>query len=138
MSFLPVYVDSSALLKLVVPERETDALIAALAGYPDRVTSRLSAVECRRAVRRSGGKANVLARLDHVLSACTLLHLDETVMRLAETIGPPELRSLDAIHLASALSLGDYPAAFVAYDARLLRAAKTLKLNVLAPGAFSM
>ena len=134
MSFLPVYIDSSALLKLAVPERESEALRTALARWPDWVTSRLSAIECLRAVRRAGGNASLLARVDHVLSACTLLNLDETVVRLAEKVGPAELRSPDAIHLASAVSLGDYPAAFVAYDARLIAAARALKLNVMSPG----
>lgn len=134
MSFRPVYLDSSALLKLVLPERETIALRGALAGWPDWVTSWLSAIECKRAVRRAGGNASVRARLDHVLATCTLLRVDEPALRLAETIEPPALRSLDAIHLACALSIGDYPDAFVTYDARLASAARTIGLNVLSPG----
>ena len=135
MTFAPVYLDASALLKLVLPERETETLRSALAPWPDWVSSRLSAIECRRAVRRAGGPAALSLRMDHVLSACTLIHFDESTLRLAERIGPPEIRSLDAIHLAAALSLGDYPAAFITYDQRLAAAARALDLNVVIPGA---
>jgi hypothetical protein len=134
VSVLPIYLDSSALLKLVLPERETVALRAALAGWPDWVSSWLSAIECRRAVRRARGNASERARMDHVLASCTLLRVEEHALRLAETIGSRELRSLDAIHLACALSIGDYPDAFVTYDGRLASAARELGLNVLSPG----
>ena len=70
-----------------------------------------------------------------MLAACTLLQFDELALRLAETVGPPELRSLDAIHLAAALSIGDYPDAFVTYDRRLASAARAIGLNVVAPSA---
>ena len=63
-----------------------------------------------------------------------LIRLDEPVQRLAGRIGPRELRSLDAIHLAPAVSCGDYPEAFITYDDRLAAAARTLNLNVLQPG----
>ena len=134
MSFRPVYLDSSALLKLVLPERETVALRGALAGWPDWVSSWLSAVECRRAVRRARGNASERARMDHVLASCTLLRVEEPALRLAETIGSTELRSLDAIHLACAVSIGDYPDAFITYDGRLASAARDIGLNVLSPG----
>lgn len=134
MSFLPVYLDSSSLLKLVLPERESAAVREELAKWPDWVTSWLSAIECKRAVRRAGGNASVRARMDHVLATCTLLRVDEPALRLAETIGPPELRSLDAIHLACALSIGDYPGAIITYDGRLASAAREIGLNVLSPG----
>jgi len=134
VSFRPVYLDSSALLKLVLPERETVALRGALAGWPDWVSSWLSAIECRRAVRRARGNASERARMDHVLASCTLLRVEEPALRLAETIGSTELRSLDAIHLACAMSLGDFPEAFVTYDARLASAAREIGLNVLSPG----
>ena len=130
-----VYLDSSALLKLVLPEHETVTLRSTLARWPDWVSSRLSAIECRRAVRRVGGHPSLLARMDHILAACTLLQFDEPALRVAETVGPPELRSLDAIHLAAALSLGDYPEALVTYDQRLASAARALDLNVMSPGA---
>jgi hypothetical protein len=64
----------------------------------------------------------------------TLLRLDESLLSLAEHVGPPVLRSLDAIDLASALSMGDFPEAFITYDDRLAAAAKKQKLRVIHPG----
>jgi predicted nucleic acid-binding protein len=135
MNWLPVYLDSSAILKLIVPERESPALEAALARWPDWVSSRIAAVECRRALRRGGAGKTIRARADLVLSSLTLIHLDEQVLRLAETIGSSTLRTLDAVHLATGLSLGDLPEAFVTYDRRLADAARPAGLHLLRPGA---
>jgi predicted nucleic acid-binding protein len=135
VNFLPVYLDSSALLKLVLPEAECAALESAIQRWPDRLTSELSAVECQRAVRRQPEAAVLSPRMEDVLSSLTLLRIDQALLRLAGTIGPTRLRSLDAIHLASALSIGDYPEAFVTYDGRLAEAARAAGLNVLTPGA---
>jgi uncharacterized protein len=133
VNFLPVYLDSSALLKLVLPEAERAALESAIAAWPDRLTSELSAVECRRAVRRQPEAAVLSPFMEDILSSITLLRFDSALLRLAGAIGPPGLRSLDAIHLASALSIGDYPEAFVTYDERLAEAARAAGLNVLTP-----
>ncbi len=134
MSFRPVYIDSSALLKLVLSERESPALGETLSQWPDRVSSVLLPIECRRIVLRAGNPPAVIDRLEEELSSVTLILLEGPVRKLAGTIGPPRLRSLDAIHLASALSIGDYPEAFVTYDDRLADAARALGLNVLTPG----
>ena len=134
MSFLPAYVDSSALLKLVLPEPERPALERVLSRWPDRISSVLLPIECRRIVLRAGSPPGVRARLEQELSGVTLVRLDESIQRLASTIGPPGLRSLDAIHLATALSIGDYPEAFVTYDERLAAAARAAGLNVITPG----
>jgi len=134
MSCLPVYLDSSALLKLILPEPESAALEKELQRWPDWLSSALAAVECRRALRRIHAPATVLDRAGCVLEMTTLLRLDEAVLRLAERVGPPALRSLDAIHLAAALSIGDVPEAFITYDDRLAEAARKLKLHVLQPG----
>ena len=133
MSFLPVYVDSSALLKLVLSEPERPALEQALSRWPDRISSVLLPIECRRIVLRAGNPPEVVDRLEKELSGVTLIRLEEAVQTLAGAIGPPRLRSLDAIHLASALSIGDYPEAFVTYDDRLADAARAIGLNVLRP-----
>ncbi len=135
MSFVPVYVDSSALLKLVFAEPESAPLRRVLLRWHDWITSQLSVVECHRAIRRAGGRPTDHARMDRAFDACAILHVDEPVVRLARTIGPRELRSLDAIHLASALSIGDNPDAFVTYDERLAEAARSVGLTVLQPGA---
>ncbi len=137
MNFLPVYVESSALLKLVLPEPERPELVRELARWPDRVSSVILEVECRRGVRRAGDPPGLLERLQDELACVTLIRLDDDVRKLAGHIGPRDLRSLDAIHLATALSIGDYPEAFITYDDRLARAARGLKLNVLQPGVQS-
>jgi len=129
-----VYIDSSALLKLVLSERESPALGEALSQWPDRISSVLLPIECRRIVLRAGNPSAVIDRLEQELSSVTLIRLEEPVQKLAGTIGPPRLRSLDAIHLASALSIGDHPEAFVTYDERLAEAARAVGLNVLMPG----
>jgi predicted nucleic acid-binding protein len=134
MSFLPVYLDSSALLKLILPEKESAALEAHLAPWPDWISSELCAVECRRTLLRIGAPPSAVRRADHVLAATTLLRFDTALMTLAERVGPPLVRSLDAIHLAAALSIGDYPEAFITYDDRLAEAARALDLTVLQPG----
>lgn len=134
MSFLPVYLDSSALLKLVLAEQETAALENALERWPERVSSVLLPIECRRIVLRAGSPPAVAAKLEQELARVTTIRLDEPVQRLAAAIGPGRLRSLDAIHLASALSIGDYPEAFVTYDDRLATAARAAGLHVLTPG----
>lgn len=126
LNSLPAHLDSSALLELVLPERERAALESAIAPWPDRLTGELSAVECVRAVRRQPEAATLLPRLAGVLSSVTLIRFDGTLLRLAAILEPPRLGSLDAIHLASALSIGDHPAAFITCDERLAEAARAL------------
>jgi hypothetical protein len=134
VSFLPVYLDASAIVKLIVPEPETDALMSALPRWPDRVSSAVSAVEVRRALWRSGAHRAVRARAEAVLSALVLVRIDGPVLSRASTFNDPLLRALDAIHLATALSIGDDPDAFITYDARLARAAAKHRLTVEHPG----
>ncbi len=134
MSYRPVYLDSSALMKLVLPERESDDLFRALQAWPDRVSSVLAGVECRRALRRVAAPESVHRRAEAVLAAATLIRLDEPVLRLANTTEPTGLRTLDALHLATALSIGDDPEAFITYDDRLARAASEAGLVVVQPG----
>lgn len=134
MSWLPVYLDTSAILRLVLREAESDALRAAAAGWPDLVSSRLAAVECSRALRRIAAPAAVKATARDILGCITLVNLDTPVLALAETIGPDAIRTLDALHLATALSLGDLPEGFVTYDERLAVAARRVQLRVLQPG----
>lgn len=134
MNFLPVYLDSSAIVKLVVPEPGTDALIAALGRWPDRVSSTLARVEVHRALRRAGASRAIHVRADAVLGGLVLVRIDDPVLARAAAFKDPNLRALDAIHLATALSIGDDPDAFVTYDARLAMAAQKQRLPVLHPG----
>jgi predicted nucleic acid-binding protein len=130
----PVYLDTSAIVKLVVRENESDALYSALARWPDRVSSELARVEVHRALRRAGRSAATHRRADAVLEGLVLVHVDQPVLARAGAFRDRQMRSLDAIHLATALSIGDDPDAFIAYDARLARLAVQEGLEVLHPG----
>jgi predicted nucleic acid-binding protein len=125
------YADSSALVKLVLAEQESAALRDALLEFDAVVSSELAVVEVGRATRRAGG-ARAGERGAVVLDAVALLRLDRMVLDRAAALAPSTLRSLDAIHLATALELGG-PVRFVAYDERLLEAATMLGLATASP-----
>lgn len=126
-----LYLDSSAILKLVVPEPETGAVRTLLRSWPERVSSVIAVIEVERAARRIGGGAIRKART--VLSRIDLVALDEPVVRVAATLEPAGLRTLDAIHLATAISLGRDLGALCTYDARLSGAAVSRTIEVLSP-----
>lgn len=127
------YVDSSALLKLVVHEPETAALEADLLDRDGLVASRLAVLECRRAARRAS-HARLLQRVDEMLEAIYLLDMTPAILDNAAAVGPPVLRSLDAIHLATALSVDDASLEVITYDVRLADAARASGLTVAQPG----
>jgi predicted nucleic acid-binding protein len=129
-----VYLDASALVKLVAEERESGALAAFLSGHCSRVSSVLARVEVIRAVGRSPlGRAG-RRRAEEVLARVALVHLSDEIMAAAGNLRPPDLRSLDALHLATALSLETELEGFVAYDTRLLAAATARGLTCWSPG----
>lgn len=125
-----LYLDSSALVKLVREEPESRELHAVLDRWSVQATSVVGDVEVRRVALRG----EIEGDADAVLSALSLIELDEPVRRLARRIGSPPLRALDAIHLASAVSLGDDLGAFCCYDRRLIADAEAAGLTVLSPG----
>jgi hypothetical protein len=127
-----VYLDASALVKLVVVEPESSALASFLEARESAVTSRISAVEVGRAVRRAG-RPELVERSNQVLDAIAFVELNAEIARLAGRVEPPALRSLDTVHVASALSLESDLGPFVAYDARLADAAHAAGLEVTAP-----
>lgn len=129
-----IYLDSSAILKLVRAEAETDALQEWLTHHHDQplVTSEVGRVEVLRAARRVGARVQAEARV--LLGDLDLVPLDRSVQDLASDIADPLLRTLDALHLASAVLLTDHLTAFVAYDHRLAGAAQAEGLVVAAPG----
>lgn len=130
-----VYLDSSALVKLVVREPETSALLGAVDDAELLVSSIVAAVEVPRAAGRLADRHEVVVeRAEHVIDGVELLWLDTGIVSAASRLSPVQLRSLDAIHLASALSLGRDLTSFVAYDRRLLEAAREHALPVLTPG----
>ncbi|CRK60054.1 hypothetical protein [Alloactinosynnema sp. L-07] len=131
-----IYLDSCAIVKLVIPEAESRALNVWLAERPDDrlVTSKLSEVEVTRAVRRS--RPGVLGGVSTVLRYLGRLEIGDAVRATAAAYLDPNLRTLDAIHLATAQSLelaGGPLSAFVTYDKRLAAAAEEVGLPVVAP-----
>ena len=117
-------------MKLVVDERESDALRAYLAPFAESLAaSVIAAVEVPRVARRTGRERYATSVLENV----AWIGLDDVVIARASALDPATLRSLDAIHLATALSLGDAVDAFVAYDARLAEAARVNGLAVVSP-----
>jgi predicted nucleic acid-binding protein len=116
-------------VKLALPETESAALEAAVRGT-SLVTSEVVEVEVRRAVRR--GRPGAERAVDLPLSGVSLIPLDDRIRRLAGTLGPSSLRTLDAIHLATALAVGELDE-LIAYDRRLVDAARAQGLAVLSP-----
>ena len=129
----PFYADASALVKLVVREPESTALVAAIPLDARIATSAVSVVEVTRAVRLSGLEADLENELADVLGGCTLVDVDSDVLRSASGLTSQTLHPLDAIHLATAMAIA--PAVMYVYDRQLGRAAAALGLTVSAPGA---
>ncbi len=128
------YLDTSALVKLVAAEPGSESLRDWLEAQDDvLVTSDLARTELLRAVRRARPDAAQLARA--VLDSLTVLRLDTGIFEEAGRLDPPDLRSLDALHLAAALTLEDDLLGIVTYDERLAQAARRLGFAALAPGA---
>jgi uncharacterized protein len=131
---LAVYLDTSAAMKLAVLEPESVALRTFLARCEDGfVSSSLLAIELRRAALRANDPAIALAAVATVIPAIRLVRIDDEVIGQAGILLPPSLRSLDAIHLATALSLGAAVEAMVCYDNRLTEAATAAGLHVNSP-----
>jgi len=127
------YLDTSALAKLAVTETESAALHEWLLQEDRRPTSSdLARTELLRAVRRFAPGQAVRAR--EVLDALTLVQVTTSTFDLAGRLVPSALRSLDAIHLAVAIGLGDDLDALVTYDVRLADAARANGVAVIAPG----
>jgi len=124
------YLDASAIVKLVAEETESAALKGFLADRGERASANIARVEVVRAVRHKGSIAVRNARA--VLDEIDLIQLDDELLDLAGDL-EGQLRSLDAIHLAAALELGDELEAVVTYDARMALAAEALGLPVAAP-----
>lgn len=128
-----IYIDTSALVKLLFDEPESIALTDWLSSRTDipKVSSDLSTVELLRTCLRIN--ESMLDDARRLLDGIDLVPIDHVVVEQAATMVPHELRSLDAIHLASALSLKADLTDFVAYDARLCSAAAGAGLSVVTP-----
>lgn len=133
------YADASALVKLVREETESGALRAYL-GDADLVSSELVLTEVPRAVRRAVAQDPklpldlLLERTGELIGVLALRPLDRSLLAGAGALAEPALRSLDALHVASAVDLHPIEA-FVTYDERQAAAARLAGLRTMAPGA---
>jgi predicted nucleic acid-binding protein len=119
-------------VKLPLHERESEALLLELAEWEGHVASVLLGVEAIRACGRYGERYAADAR--SFLLDIALLPLDDAVLDRASSIDPTGLRSLDALHLATALSIRDDIGTFISYDDRLATAAADHGFSVTQPG----
>ncbi len=128
-----LYLDASAVVKLIRNEPESRALLSVLGAWPERVTSSLTALEVRRALRRVNPTTADWRRAAEVLRRIGQIGIGEPILESAAELDPPALRTLDAIHLATAISLGQALGALATYDRRLHTAAVALEIEVLSP-----
>ncbi|MEX1006983.1 MAG: type II toxin-antitoxin system VapC family toxin [Acidimicrobiia bacterium] len=126
------YVESSALVKLAVAEPETPDLKGALGAHDRIVSSDLGAIEATRAAWRRDGDSGA-ARARAALLRIFLIPIDRPVIDVACRLATPTLRSLDAIHIATALGLIADGVTFYSYDQRALDAARAAGLSVASP-----
>lgn len=130
-------------MKLILPEPESPALTEWIASRTERLASVLVAIEVRRSVRRaevtgSGTAADrdredLLTRAEAVLGSVNLVALDDAIVSDAGVLAPPGLRTLDAVHVATALRAVPLDG-LITYDARLADAAAARGLTVFRPG----
>lgn len=122
-----IYLHTSALVKLIAHEPNTPALLDWLqqqSGYT-AVTSSLSRVELTRTAL-TDGTPGMTERAHNLLDTLDIIAVTDTVISTAETIGPPSLHPLDAIHLAAAAQIADELTVFISYDTALLAASREL------------
>jgi predicted nucleic acid-binding protein len=127
------YLDASAAAKLVLDEPDSDALRRWMESSDSVVVSSdLLHTELLRAIRRHD--PDLISQGRAVLESITLIALPRNVYESAATLGPPVLRSLDALHLASAVDVGgDELTAIITYDLRMIEAARSLGIETIAP-----
>lgn len=128
-----LYLDSSAFVKIVVEEEQSRALRVFLTDRTGRrVSSALLRAEALRAVRHLGPSA--LAAVREALRRVDLVGIDDRTLDAAGTLEPRVVRTLDAIHLATAAAIGDDLEAVVTYDDRMIEAARLIGLVTVSPG----
>lgn len=128
-----IYLDSSALVKLAITEPESAGLLQWLGGHPNlvRVSSELTRVEVVRTIW--GAQPTALPEGYLVTRRIVSIELSDEVLRRAAAVRPPWLSSMDAIQIASALTIRPELTAFVSYDKRLLGAARDAGLPTASP-----
>ena len=125
------YLDTSAFVKLCWPEPESEALHRYLRDWPLRVSAALLWTEALRAAQRQ--PAQRVERVQRMLQLMPLLEVDRAIFRQGGLLGPSSMRSLDAIHIAAATSLGPDLGTVVTYDEQMFAAAELFGLPVAAP-----
>lgn len=130
-----VYLDASGAAKLVVEEAESQALSTWLSDRPLLASSALLRTELTRAVRRR--EPGLVTRARELLLRIGLREIDSDVLGIAAALSPVSVRTLDAIHLATALGLAAELTALVTYDRRMIEAAALLGLPVASPATDS-
>ena len=128
---MATYLDSSAIVKLAVREAESLALRRYLRRREPFVSSALARTEVLRALLPAGDEAVARGRI--VLQRLNLVRVNDRILNAAGALRPPELRSLDAIHLATAHQLGEELHALVTYDDRMATAARQLRFRIAQP-----
>lgn len=128
---MATYLDSSAIVKLAVREPESLALRRYVRRRQPLVSSALARTEVLRALLPAGDEA--VARGRSVLQRLDLVRVNDRILNAAGVLLPPELRSLDAIHLATARELGDELGVLITYDDRMAAAAKRLGYRIVQP-----
>lgn len=128
-----VYLDTSAVGRVLLGEPDSGAILEAIGAYETRVASRLLRVELLRLALRS----DVVTDAEQLLNGIALVPLDQNTLTAAETVDPRVLATLDAIHLVTAVRLrhDGHVAAMMTYDRRLAAGAAHHGLAVIAPGA---
>ena len=126
-----VFLDTSALARVLLDEPDSSTINEALATFDQVTASRLLGVELRRVGLRRG----LLDRANSLLTNISLIPMDDEVLDAAETLTPPIVGTLDAIHLATAVRLADDGKldALMTYDKQLADGARELGLSVLSP-----
>jgi len=124
------YLDTSAFLKLITVEEETTAMRAWFTSHEAIWSSQLLYTEALRAGSRLGIGTDLV---EDALDTMSLVLPSVTTFSTAGRLQPSALRSLDALHLATALEIGDDLEGFVAYDARLVDAARAASIEVVSP-----
>jgi predicted nucleic acid-binding protein len=127
------YVDTSALVKLVVAEPSSRELSAALDGAA-LVASAVVRTELRRAAARHPEPA-AASRTTELLRSVSLIAVDDSILDHGGRLTPPSLRSLDAVHVATALTLGGRLDLLFTYDSRMIAAAEHHGIEVASPGS---
>jgi uncharacterized protein len=133
-----LYVDTSAMLKLLVREAESAAIERELLTWSELATSVITEVELPRAVARAREeRADAVIDgsvvLHGVLSSAAIIPLSENIVAAARKVKPVQVGALDAVHIASAISLGRQLAGVATYDKRMQDALEPLGVGVIAP-----